>query len=648
MKAFTAQKYGDVASIATFTTFGGKSVIKDVSRALMIPLSDVNAVTKVINDWDDYVTSPQTMDFRNKYPEVQKYGEMLLGRIRGTGMHAAGIVASNVPLSTVAPIETRKDPKSDSRINVVAVDMDEAARIGLIKMDFLGLSTLTVIDDTLKAIERRHGIVIDLETIDLEDREVYQMLNDGLTKAVFQLEAGPYTNLVSKMGVWSFNELAASNALVRPGAANTIGKDYIDRKHGNQKVTYPHKDMEQYLKSTYGCIIYQEQVMQACMVLGGMTASEANKVRKTIAKKKDASELEPFKAKFIENAVLKVKPHVAERLWKDFEAHAGYSFNASHAVAYSMISYWTAWLKKKYPLEYMWAVMANEKDTKKVTEYVVEMQKMGLEIRLPHVNKSSVRWTIEDDALRCGLISVKNLADVSAQRVVNAAPFDSYKDLEGFIFTKGSGVNSKALESLRLIGAANFSDFEVPQQVIEDNLYDVLSWPSSNAGIPKHWHAKMTTSEDYNEGDAAIMHGLVREIKVGANWQLYDILDSTGSFKVFGNPKVVLEIGKSYIVAIADKTLVGAIPMDEIPENNSIVNYLDTSTDEGYVVAVSSRTTKAGKRMGTMIYDDGELRGVTVFPSNFTSLAPRIKPGKYYEFDVKEGRDGGLVLNGIR
>jgi DNA polymerase-3 subunit alpha len=168
------------------------------------------------------------------------------------------------------------------------------------------------------------------------------MLSDGFTKGVFQCEATPYTNLLVKMGVKNFNELAASNALVRPGAMNTIGKDYIARKHGKQNISYHHQLMKPFTQDTYGCILYQEQVMQACTELGGMTMAEADKVRKIIGKKKDAKEFDQFKDKFVKGASQYLRPEVAEELWTDFEAHAGYSFNKSHAVAYSTVSYWTA------------------------------------------------------------------------------------------------------------------------------------------------------------------------------------------------------------------------------------------------------------------------------------------------------------------
>jgi DNA polymerase-3 subunit alpha len=249
VKDYLVRQYRHVASIATFQEFSEKGIVRDVSRALNIPLSDVNKVLKLVDTWDEYCTSKTSAWFREKYPEVERYGEQLRGRIRGTGIHAAGVVTSKDPIFRYAPLETRSSPGSDERIPVVGVDMEEAERIGLIKIDALGLKTLSVIKDTIVEIEKNHFTKINLKDIDMDDANVYEMLSSGYTKGVFQCEATPYTNLLIKMGVKNLNELAASNALVRPGAANTIGKDYIARKHGKQNVSYIHQVMKEFIKS---------------------------------------------------------------------------------------------------------------------------------------------------------------------------------------------------------------------------------------------------------------------------------------------------------------------------------------------------------------------------------------------------------------
>jgi DNA polymerase-3 subunit alpha len=338
VKDYLVKQYRHVASIATFLQFKDKGVVRDISRVLHIPLTDVNKVLKTIDTWDEYCMSKTTAWFREKYPEVEKYGEQLRGRIRGTGIHAAGVVTAKEPIFKYAPMETRTSPGTKERIPVVAVDMAEAERIGLIKIDALGLKTLSVLDDTIKIVKERHGVDIVPLEIDMDDKNVYDMLSAGHTKGVFQCEATPYTNLLVKMGVKNLDELAASNALVRPGAMNTIGKDYIARKHGKQNVDYKHLKMKSFTSDTYGCILYQEQVMQACVELGGMSMTTADKVRKIIGKKKDAKEFDQFQDQFVKGASQYLGEEGAKDLWHDFEAHAGYSFNKSHAVAYSTLS----------------------------------------------------------------------------------------------------------------------------------------------------------------------------------------------------------------------------------------------------------------------------------------------------------------------
>ncbi len=270
----------------------------------MVPLQDVNRAMKSIDTFEDFMDSPNTKEFRMKYPEVLWLAERLRGKIRSVGVHAAGVVVAKDDLRNFAPIESREDSqdKVSGRIPVVAYDMDTVADIGLIKVDALGLKTLSVISDTIKAIKERHGKDIVLSSLPFDDADVYKTLSEGYTKGVFQAEATPYTNLLIKMGVDKFEDLAASNALVRPGAMNTVGASYINRKHGVENVSYVHEIMKPFTENTYGVIIYQEQVMQACVYLGGMSWSEADKVRKIIGKKKDAKEFDQFKDQFVNGA----------------------------------------------------------------------------------------------------------------------------------------------------------------------------------------------------------------------------------------------------------------------------------------------------------------------------------------------------------
>jgi DNA polymerase-3 subunit alpha len=655
VKDYLVRQYRHVASIATFLEFKGKGMVRDIARVLNIPLPDVNKVLKLVDDWDDYCNSKQTAEFREKYPEVEVYGEKLRGRIRGTGIHAAGVVTAKEPIFKFAPMETRVAPGTKERIPVVAVDMGEAERIGLIKIDALGLKTLSVIQDTTKIITERSGEVIDLHAINMEDANVYRMLSDGFTKGVFQCEATPYTNLLVKMGVKNFNELAASNALVRPGAMNTIGKDYIARKHGKQNVSYHHQLMKSFTQDTYGCVLYQEQVMLACTELGGMTMAEADKVRKIIGKKKDAREFDVFKERFVKGASQHIRPEEAEELWHDFEAHAGYSFNKSHAVAYSTLSYWTAWLKYYYPLEFMFALLKNEKDKDARTEYLIEAKRMGIPVKLPHINDSDADFKIEGKGIRFGLTAIKFISDNIAEKYMAQRPFNSYKELEEFTFGKGNGVNSRALQALRVIGAATFPDNPRNDEEVRENLYEYLNLPEFNVSIPQHYYAFINDIEEYEEKGAYLVMGMVKTIKRGKGWSRVEILDKTGSVGIFDEEQSKIEAGKTYLVLASDNRVVEAIPVDELKDSQTgltkILNFrqLPYKDEELFVVSFKSRVTKAGKKMASLVLADAsrDLHSVTVFPTAFAKAYMKIDEGSVYKFDLGKTKDGTIIMEDV-
>jgi len=655
VKDYLVRQYRHVASIATFLEFTGKGIVRDIARVLNIPLSDVNKVLKTVDTWDDFCNSKSTREFREKYPEVEVYGEQLRGRIRGTGIHAAGVVTSKEPIFRHAPMETRSSTGSDERIPVVGVDMEEAERIGLIKIDALGLKTLSVLKDTIDMVKENHYVDIDLLSIDMKDKDVYEMLSSGFTKGVFQCEATPYTNLLIKMGVKNLNELAASNALVRPGAANTIGKDYIDRKHGRQNINYLHQILKPFTEDTYGCILYQEQVMQACVQLGGMSMSEADKVRKIIGKKKDAKEFNEFQDRFVSGASKYISPNDALDLWHDFEAHAGYSFNKSHAVAYSTLSYWTAWLKYHYPLEFMFALLKNEKDKDGRTEYLIEAKRMGISIKLPHINDSDKDFKIEGKGIRFGLSAIKFISDTIAERYISARPFNSYKELEEFTFTKGNGVNSRALQALRVIGAATFNDNPRNDDEIKENLYEYLNLPEFNITIPSHYYAFISDVEQFEEKGSYILLGMVKAIKRGTGWSRVEVLDKTGSIGIFDEEQTTIETGKTYLLLATDNRIVSAIPADEIrTSSDALVKFLSYKQlpykdEEMYVVSFKPRVTKAGKKMATLTLADTsrDLHPITVFPTAFSKAYMHIEEGKSYKFSFGKTKDGTITLEDI-
>ena len=656
VKAYLEREYKNVASIATFLEFKDKGVVRDAARAFNIPLNDVNKVLKTVDTWDDFTRSANAQWFRLKYPEIVKYGEQLRGRIRGTGIHAAGVVTAKEPIFKYAPLETRLATGSKERIPVVAVDMNEAADIGLIKLDVLGLKTLTVIDQTIKTIKDRTGISIDLKQIPLDDKKVYEMLSEGRTKGVFQCEATPYTNLLVKMRVNSFDELVASNALVRPGAMNTIGKSYIARKHGRELVEYIHPSMNDFLKDTYGCVLYQEQVMQSCVTLGGMTMVEADKVRKIIGKKKDAKEFDVFKDKFVSNAE-KIIGSRAKDLWHDFEAHAGYSFNKSHAVAYSTLSYWTAWLKYYYPLEFMYSLLKNEKDADARTEYLIDAKKNGLALKLPHINESDSDFKIEGKGIRFGLSAIKWLSDGVANKIIAGRPFNSAEEFRKYASKKGSGINARAVEALDLVGALTFEDNPRDEARVRENLYEYLNLPELNTSVPSHYYAYIDLVEDFDESNVFVLLGIIKNIKRGKGWSRVEIMDSTGVVGIFDDENTTLEPGRTYLILAGANRIAEAVPIDELKDHKDkplvkFLNYkqIPFANDEHFVLSFTPRVTKAGKKMANMIVADAarEMTAAMVFPTMFSQGYMKCEPGKVVKVGFGKTKEGTITLQEVK
>jgi len=413
--------------------------------------------------------------------------------------------------------------------------------------------------------------------------------------------------------------------------------------------------MKEFTSETYGCILYQEQVMQACVNLGGMTMAEADKVRKIIGKKKDAKEFDQFREKFVEGASRYLTPNFARDLWSDFEAHAGYSFNKSHAVAYSTLSYWTAWLKTYYPLEFIYSILKNEKDKDARTEYLIEAKRMGISIKLPHVNDSDADFKIEGKGIRFGLTGIKYISDNVASKFLAKRPFKSYKELEEFTMQKGSGVNTRSLQALRVTGAATFEDNPRNDDEVRTNLYEFLNLPEFNVSVPPHYHAFINDVEEFEEKGSFILMGMVKSIKRGKGWSRVEVLDKTGSIGIFDEEQTEIEPGRTYLLLATDNRIVHYVPADEISKADSaLVRYLNYKSlpykeDELFVVSFKSRTTKAGKKMASMTVADvaRELHSITVFPTAFPKAYMKIKEGKAYNLSLGKTKDGTIILEDV-
>jgi DNA polymerase III subunit alpha len=658
VKDYLKKKFKHVASISTYTYFKDKGVIRDAARVFMVPLSDVNRALKQVDTFEDYMDSPNTKEFRLKYPEVTWLAEKLRGKIRSVGVHAAGVVVAKDDLRKFAPVESRADSDDDvsGRIPVVAYDMDTVADIGLIKMDALGLKTLSVIADTLKSIKDRSGKQINLSEIPLDDSKVYKTLSEGYTKGVFQAEATPYTNLLIKMGVDKFEDLAASNALVRPGAMNTVGASYIKRKHGQEAVQYVHNIMKPFTENTYGVIIYQEQVMQACVHLGGMTWAEADKVRKIIGKKKDAKEFDQFKDKFVQGAEKHISKKEAQHLWHDFEAHAGYSFNRSHAVAYSMLSYYTAWLKTYYPLEFMFSILKNENDKDVRTEYLIEAKRLGLKVLLPHINESDIYFSLQKDSIRFGLAEVKFISDSIANKIIEKRPYADYADFIQKASAKGSGINSRAISALNAIGGAAFDD-NLREGKEKENYYEYLGIPTFNLDLPPRIKSQARPISEFDDLGAFVMFGMVKSIKRGTGWARVELVDETGAIGLFHNEQTPIETGQMYFILVGDNRIAKYVKVQDIkPDSkNTFVDFLyrkeyDLDEKEYMVVDFTPYKTKAGKTMAHIVLSDKDknLTRAIVFSSLYKIALAKMREGMKCQVIISKLDDGTLNIKEIK
>lgn len=664
------KKYKHVASISTYTYFRDKNVIKDAARVFRVPVAEVNKALKGIDAppgadfFPVFEKSDKGRDFAKRYPEVMPLAKKLRERVKGVGMHASGVVVANRPLEGIVPLETRTDPqdKVSGRTTVITADMNQAESIGLIKLDVLGLKTLTVIHDAIDMIQERHGITIDPYTIDLGDKKVYADLSAGYTAGVFQCEQPAYTTLLKDMEVSDFEDLAASNALVRPGAKNTVGQIYIDRKQGREQVKYAHNIMKPITENTYGVIIYQEQVMLAMTELAGMPMSQADRVRKIIGKKKDVAEFEPYRLEFVEGASKHISERAANNLWKTFEAHAGYSFNRSHAIAYSMISYWSAWFKRYYSLEYMTALLRNEEDKDKITDYLIEAKRLGIKVLLPNVNLSDVNFSIEGNGIRFGLGNIKYISELTARPIMERRPFKSYADLEAAQMEKGSGINSRQVSALRLVGAAAFPDN--PRTGKEsDYFYEYLAIPKfASKPLPLRVSELTRPLEDFDENDTFIIRAMVKKIKRGTGWSRIEVVDETGSAGIFHNEETQIEPGQLYFMLVSNNRVARYVTADDVFDalakgtDDAFINYLTAEESikyvtEGfyYVINFDKRKTKAGKWMGTLILSnlEGEMRSIVVFPQAFTKAYGKAKEGSVISATFTRTRDGALCLGDI-
>lgn len=467
---YVQNKYGadHVAQIITYGKLQSKAVIRDVARVLQMPYSQADRISKMIPPGvqgknptlqESLEQVPELEEMRQNDPQINKLFDIAMkleGLYRHSGVHAAGVVIGDRPLDLLVPLY--KDPRAE--MPVTQYDMKYVEETGLIKFDFLGLKTLTVIQRAVDWIKKIHGVELDMDNIPLDDKPTYELLQRGDTAAVFQFESAGMKDVHKQIKPDRFEDLIAIVSLYRPGPMDNI-PSYIKRKHGEEEITYLHPMLEPILKETYGIMIYQEQVMNIARALGGYTMGGADKLRKVMGKKM-RDEIPKQRKMFMEGAVKNgIEEATAGAIFDQMEKFASYGFNKSHAAAYSLISYQTAYLKAHYPVEFMCAVMSLDiTNTDKLLFFKDECKKSGMDVMKPDINKSGSDFVVEDGGIRYALGAVKGVGEANMRAIVEEREaYGPYKDISDFIHrTDAKQINRRQLEHLIKAGAFDCLD----------------------------------------------------------------------------------------------------------------------------------------------------------------------------------------------
>jgi len=474
---YVREKYGNdhVAQIITFGTMAARAAIRDVGRVLDIPYREVDRLAKMIppnSSIEEALSIPELKKLIEENPTYEKLisiAKKLEGYARHASIHAAGIVISRDPITEYVALQTMED-----NAIVTQLPMNNLEELGLLKIDFLGLRTLTVINDTLKEIKKRYNIDLDINDIPLDDKKVYNLLQSGETIGVFQLESKGMRNLLKDVKPEKFEDLIAVLALYRPGPLGRL-ESYIRRKKGEEEVRYLHPALQSILSETYGVIIYQEQVMEIAHKLAGFSLGQADLLRRAMGKKMPEV-MEEQREIFIKGAKEKgISEEIAREIFDDMAKFAEYGFNKSHSAAYALISYQTAYLKTYYPKEYMASIMTSVMgNNEKLARYLAEAKRMGIKILPPSINDSMVGFSVTSDGIRFGLSGIKNVGDNVAKAIVEErekrGKFKSIFDFASRLDTKF--INKRALESLIKAGA--FDNFNYSRRTFLANIDKIL------------------------------------------------------------------------------------------------------------------------------------------------------------------------------
>ena len=645
---WVVEKYGQkrVAHIVTFGTMATKSSIRDVARVERLPLFEADRIAKMIPDKPGtnfkkaYKAVPELVAERdNGSDEIRhtlELAETLEGSVRQVGIHACGIIIGKEDLENYIPLCTNKEAK----LYVTQYDGKHVEDVGLLKMDFLGLKTLSIIKDALENVQLSKGITVDIDNISLEDKATYDLYANGETTALFQFESAGMKKYLRGLKPNRFDDLIAMNALYRPGPLEYI-PNFIDRKHGREPIHYDIPEMEEFLADTYGITVYQEQVMQLSQKLAGFTKGMADSLRKAMGKKIKAM-MDDLKVKFVEGAAKNGHNEKAVlKVWKDWEAFAQYAFNKSHSTCYAYVSYQTAYLKAHYPAEFMAAVLSrNLSDIKKITIFMDECKRMKLDVKGPDVNESYSRFTVNKRGeLRFGMSAVKGVGHAAVEHIIedrdaNGAFADIYDFVERVNLTT---VSKKNIEGLALAGG--FDGF----------------------GIKRHLFF-LNTEKGITFIEEIVRYG--NRMKEEKNAPQQSLFGDGGGDSGFDVQKPILPEGEEWSkleTLNKEKELIGiylsAHPLDDYRfEINRLTNrtFSELNGDltpfkeqefkvAGMVSAVEHRTTKTGKPFGSITVEDfSDVYRFTMFSKDYLNFKQFFTVG--YNIFIK-GKIAGRFNN---
>jgi DNA polymerase III subunit alpha len=481
MIEYVRAKYGqeNVSQIITFGRMKAKAVVRNVGRVMGMPFSEVNRIAKLIPSDDLKITlkgalerEPELAEMVATDPRMKRLWELaarLEGTIGNCGTHAAGVIICDQPLMEHVGLYKA----SNSDIVATQFEMKYAEEIGLLKMDFLGLRTLTVVHKTVERIRKSKGIEIDIDNLEPNDAKTYALLRSGMTTGVFQLESSGMRDLARRIGLESLEEICALVALFRPGPM-ALKDDYIENKHNPSRIRYPHPKLEPILAETYGIALYQEQVMQIVQALAGFSLGQADLLRRAMGKKK-ADLMQQQGDQFVAGCEANgIDRKLAAELFRTIETFAGYGFNKSHSMAYAFVAYQTAYLKANYPSEFMAALLSSESGNRdKVAQYIEECRRMGIEVLPPDVNSSARDFTVVGNKIRFGMGAIKNVGDNAVEAIVNERANGPYRDVFDFCGRLDSRVtNRRIVESLNRAGAFDSTGWN--RREVEESLEDAL------------------------------------------------------------------------------------------------------------------------------------------------------------------------------